>query len=272
MVANSVGLTGLLEYANVINYVTSYPAGFEVKALGGATILLNDSLISNGTLFNSTLDLTYYAKDSDTTYAKVVSGKPVQVKANYLPIDKSLTYVAGFSKENLSLTPNDNILMMGEFGNITSSVTTTNTIRWPGFTMLPDSNTLAVTFHTAPTTPVGMSSYNSSLPKPVESPWEQIDRGIADESDLDPGLNFNGTNSVTYGCYGTGIFTANMDAYLRYGGFSEHLILDGLGGEAVKNNMTGYNESLQKFSAIFVDNVIVPPSDIESNLTLPYPN
>ena len=272
MVVDAAGLTGQLDYLNAINYVTSYPAGFEVKALGGATITLSDSLISSGTFVSSTLDLTYYAKDSDTTYAKVVSGKAVQVKANYLPIDKSLTYVGGFSKENLLLTPTDQILIMGEFGKITSSVSTTNTIRWPGFTMIPVTNTLAMTFHTAPTTPVGMSNYNASLPKPVESPWEQIDRGIVDQSDLDPGLNFNGTNDVTYGCYGSGNFTANMDAYLRYGGFSEHLILAGLGGNAVKNNMTGYDESLQKFSAIFVDNIIVPPSDIESNLTLPYPS
>ena len=272
MTVNVAGLTGQLDYLNTINYVTSYPAGFEVKALGGATITMTDSLIQSGTLISSTIDLTYYAKDSDTTYAKVVSGKAVQVKANYLPIDKRLTYVAGFSKESLSLTPTDNILQMGEFGNITAGVTTTNTIRWPGFSMLPVTNTLAMTFHTAPTTPVGMSSYNASLPKPVESPWEQIDRGIADQSDLDPGLNFNGSNGVTYGCYGSGNFTADMDAYLRYGGFSEHIILAGLGVNAVKNNTTGYDESLQKFSAIFVDNIIVPPSDIESNLTLPYPS
>ena len=273
MFADAAGLTGQLDYLNTINYVTSYPAGFEIKALGGATITMTHSLIESGALVSSTLDLTYYAKDSDTTYAKVVSGKAVQVKANYLPIDKSLAYIPGFSKESLSLTPNDQTLVMGEFGSITSSVSTTNTIRWPGFTMFPDENTLAMTFHTAPTTPVGMSNANPSLPKPVESPWEQIDRGIADQSDLDPGLNFNGTNGVTYGCYGTGSFTADMDAYLRYGGFSEHIILNGLGGPGtVKNNMTGYDESLQKFSAIFVDNIIVPPSDIKSNLTLPYPS
>lgn len=272
MVADVAGLNGILEYPNAINYVTSYPAGFEVKALGGATITMTNSLIESGTLLTSTLDLTYYTKDSDTTYAKVVSGKPMQIKANYLPIDKQLTYVAGFSTENLLLTPVDQTLLMGPAGNLTTPVSTTNTIRWPGFSMLPDPNTLALTFHAAPTTPVGMSTVNPSLPKPVESPWQQIDRGIADQSDLDPGLNFNGTNAVTYGCYGSGNFTANMDAYLRYGGFSEHIILTGLGGNAVKNNMTGYDESLQKFSAIFVDNIIVPPSDIESDLTLPYPS
>jgi len=271
MVVNVAGLTGQLKYPNAINYVTSYPAGFEVKA-GGATITMTNSLIKSGALVSSTLDLTYYAKDSDTTYAKVVSGKALTVKANYLPIDKSLAFIPGFSKESLLLTPNAQILTMGEFGSITSAVSTTDTIRWPGFSMFPDTNTLAMTFHTAPTTPVGMSNVNPSLPKPVESPWEQIDRGIADQSDLDPGLNFNGSNGVTYGCYGTGNFTADMDAYLRYGGFSEHIILNGLGGDAVKNNMTGYNESLQKFSAIFVDNIIVPPSDIKSNLTLPYPS
>ncbi len=272
MVVNVAGLTGQLNYPNAINYVTSYPAGFEIKALGGATITMTNSLIKSGALVSSTLDLTYYAKDSDTTYAKVVSGKALTVKANYLPIDKSMAFIPGFSKESLLLTPNAQILTMGEFGSITSAVSTTNTIRWPGFSMFPVTNTLAMTFHTAPTTPVGMSTYNSSLPKPVESPWEQIDRGMSDRSDLDPGLNFNGSNGVTYGCYGTGSFTADMDAYLRYGGFSEHIILNGLGGSAVKNNTTGYDETLQKFSAIFVDNIIVPPSDIESNLTLPYPS
>jgi hypothetical protein len=71
-----------------------------------------------------------------------------------------------------------------------------------------------------------MSSYGSNLPKPVQSPWEQIDRGLPDQSDLDPGLNFNGKNSINYGSYGSGVFDARMDAYLRVGGYSEHLIFE----------------------------------------------
>ncbi len=269
---NKTGITTKLDYSNQISYVTAYPASFQIKATGGATIKVIDSLIFDGSLKNASVKLNYYGKDSDTTYAKTASGKALLVKANFLPIEKGLKFIAPFTDiQTVNMTPVSNTLSIGSNGIITTPVTTTDTIRFPGFNFTPNLTTLRMAFYAAPAMPLGMSSFGSNLPKPVQSAWEQINRGLADQSDLDPGLNFNGKNSINYASYGSGVFDTRMDAYLRVGGYSEHLIFENLGATA-KNNLTGYNETLTKFSAIFVDNLIVDPSDIRSQLVLPYPS
>ncbi|MFN5367899.1 MAG: hypothetical protein ACK5C8_05035 [Roseiflexaceae bacterium] len=253
-----------------ISYVTSYPAGIQIEALGGAAFKLTDSVITTGMLITPTVRMKHMIRDSDTSYAKVISGRPVFMRGHYLAIDKLFTYVPTNTTQLITIDTADT-MSFGEAGTMIAPVSTSDTIRWPGFTMEPMSDTVDMTLYLAPATPIGMSSTYNTIPEPAESAWEQIDLGYSDESDLDPGLNFNGENTVKYACYGTGVFSAKMDTYLRYGGFSEHLILQGL-GDTVKNNMTGYDESLTKFSAIFADNVIVDPSDVESELILPYPS
>ncbi|MFM2309457.1 MAG: hypothetical protein RLY87_1578 [Chloroflexota bacterium] len=269
--ANSAGMIGALQYTGPLNYVTSYPAGFAVATTGGVTMQVVGSRISAGATSLGTVQFDSYTQDSDTSFAKVGGGKALLIPSSYLPIDRSLTYTPGSTKTTTTLALPAG-LTYGNDGIIVQSVKTTDTFRWPGFTLTPDATKLDLTFYAAPALPVGMSSYGTGLPKPVQSPWEQIDLGDAMHSDLDPGLNLNGTNEVSYGCYGTGIFNANFDAYLRLGGFSEHMILEGIGGAAIKNNTTGYDETLENFSAIFVDNVVVDPSDISATLVLPFPS
>lgn len=267
---NMKGVAANLVRRTGISYITSYPAGIQISALGGAAFKLANSVIYSGELITPTVRLKYFSKDSDTSYAKVISTRPVFIRGNYLPIEFGFSYVPTYSTKIITID-NDGILNLGEAGLMTETVTTADTVFWPGFSMQPVSSTLDLTLYLAPATPVGMSTFSATIPKPAESAWEQIDLGYSDESDLDPGLNFNGQNSVDYGCYGSGEFDARMDTYLRMGGFSEHLILQGLGA-SVKNNTTGYDEALTKYSAIFADNIIVDPSDIESELNLPYPS
>lgn len=265
------GLQALLKRTAGVSYVTSYPAGVQISALGGASFKLTDSMIVTGTLVTPTVRMRHIIGDSDTSYAKVISGRPVFMRGFYLPIDNTLTYTPPNNTRDIQIQTGTE-LKFEEAGKIITSVDVPDSIKWSGFTMQPMSDTLDMTLYVAPATPVGMSNApNATLPKPIESAWEQIDLGYSDKSDLDPGLNFNGRNPVSYGCYGSGIFSAKMDTYLRRGGFSEHLIFEGL-GDTVKNNTTGYDETLTKFSAIFADNVIVDPSDITSELYLPYPS
>ncbi len=266
---NMKGLAANLARSSGVSYVTSYPAGVQISALSAAFKVAN-SVIYSGELITPTVRMKYISRDSDTSYARLVSGRAVFVRGNYLPTEFNFSYAPAFTTRIITLE-NDGILNLDGAGIATESVTTPDSVKWPGFTMQPVSSTVDMTLYLAPATPVGMSTIDATIPKPAESAWQQIDLGYSDESDLDPGINFNGQNSVNYGCYGTGVFDARMDTYLRYGGFSEHLILQGLGA-SVKNNTTGYDESLMKFSAIFADNVIVDPSDVESELNLPYPS
>lgn len=269
--SNAAGIVGNLSIGSTTDYVTSYPAGFAVRATGGTSIDLSASRIAAGTSGGASIQFDSYTQDSDTTFGRFVAGKSLVVPARYLPIDRALTYTPGSVKSTTTLSVMDNTLVFGTDGLILQSVTTPDTLRWPGFSLTPNSSTLDLTFYAAPAVPVGMSNYRTSLPKPVEAPWEQRDE-LVNKGEYDPGLNLNGTNTVSYGCYGSGIFTADFDAYLRLGGFSEHMILDGLGSAGIKNNTTGYDETLDKFSAIYVDNLIVDPSDIEATLNLPYPS
>lgn len=267
---NTKGIFGTLTNTLPVSYVTSYPAGMQITAGGGASFVLDQSIITSGTLTNPQVKLKHIYRDTDTSYTKLVSGRPTLVRANYLPIDKRFSFTPTFNTQIITINT-DPTITMGAAGILTATVSTNDTIKWPGFSMTPISSSIDMTLYLAPATPVGMSATYATIPKPAESAWEQIDLGYSDDSDLDPGLNFNGKNTVSYGCYGSGEFMANMDAYLRYGGFSEHVILEGL-GDSVKNNTTGYDETLTKFSAIFADNVIVDPTDVQSNLYLPYPS
>lgn len=271
MATNTAGMNGRLGYTGSIQYVTSYPAGFQVTSPGDIQIYVSASRITGGALTNAIIAFDSYTQDTDTSFARISGGKSLLVPASYLPIDRALTYTPGSTKSTTALLMTDNTLVFGTDGLILQPVTTPDTVRWPGFSLTPNSSTLDLTFYAAPAVPVGMSNYRSSLPKPVEAPWEQREE-LVNKGEYDPGLNLNGTNTVSYGCYGSGTFTADFDAYLRLGGFSEHMILDGLGSAGIKNNTTGYDETLDKFSAIYVDNLIVDPSDIEATLNLPFPS
>lgn len=267
---NKRGLESHLKTTSGVSYVTSYPAGVQITANDGADFQLRNSTIVTGTLNTPTVRMQHIASDADTSYAKMVSTRPVTVRGHYIPTDRALTYAPSNTRRTITIETEPQ-LDIGEAGIVTAKVATSDTIKWPGFTMEPMSDTVDMTLYLAPATPIGMSTTYGSIPKPAESAWEQIDLGYSDMSDLDPGLNFNGQNSVNYACYGSGVFSAKMDSYLRVGGFSEHVILQGL-GDTVKNNVTGYDETLTNFSAIFADNVIVAPSDISSDLYLPYPS
>jgi hypothetical protein len=261
-----------LLYTQPIAYVTAYPAGIAIKANAGASVSLTDSLISGGALTSPTLALNYAKSDTDTSYARVNGGLAKLVNANFLPIERGSFYLATYARNTVSIDLSGSSLQFDAAGLITKSITTTDEIAWTGFSFTPNPADIDMTLYLAPVTPVGMSTYDSTLPKTVESPWEQFDLPSDDDADLDPGINFVGDATVAYGCYGSGEFAASMDAYLRYGGYSEHLIFSGLSGDSVKNNATGYDETLNKFSAIFADNLIVDPSDILSTLVLPYPS
>ncbi|MFM2031968.1 MAG: hypothetical protein RLZZ297_733, partial [Chloroflexota bacterium] len=267
---NRNGMQGALGRVGPLEYITAYPAGFRVLAHDAAFTLRN-SRILNGEMNTMGLSFDSYVRDTDTSFARTVAGRPVLVQGHYLAPDRLATVTPTFNKQttNLSLT---SPLRFGANGTILQTVTSTDIVQWPGFSLKTDGANLELTLMVAPALPVGMSSYGVGLPKPIQSPWEQVDRGLPDKSDYDPGLNIHGDNEVTYGCYGDGSFTAKFDAYLRLGGFSEHLILDGLGGASVKNAVTGYDETLDTFSAVSVDNLIVDPSDIRSTLILPFPS
>lgn len=261
-----------LVYTSPINYVTAYPAGIAITANNGASVTLTNGIISGGELTNPTLTLNYATTDSDTSYARTSGGQAKLVNASFMPIERGSFYQATYARNTLTIDIDGNSLQFTDAGVITKAVTTTDTIAWTGFSFDPKPVDIDMSLYLAPVTPVGMSNYNATLPKTVESPWEQIDLGRPDLADLDPGVNFVGDATVKYGCYGSGEFAASMDAYLRYGGYSEHLIFTGLSGDSFKNNTTGYDETLTKFSAIFADNLIVDPSDILSTLVLPYPS
>lgn len=261
-----------LLYTQPIAYVTAYPAGIAIKADAGATVSLTDSIISGGALTSPTLALSYAKSDTDTSYARVNGGQAKLVNANFLPIERGSFYQATYARNTLTIDLSGSALQFDAAGLVTKSITTTDKIEWTGFSFTPNPADLDMNLYLAPVTPIGMSSYAPTLPKTVESPWEQIDLSRDDLADLDPGINFVGDATVAYGCYGNGEFAASMDAYLRYGGYSEHLIFSGLSGDSIKNKVTGYDETLTKFSAIFADNLIVDPSDILSTLVLPYPS
>lgn len=270
IVINTTGLQGDLGRVGPLEYVTAYPAGFLVRAFDAA-FTLQDSRILNGEMNSMGIVFDSYVRDTDTTYARTIGGRPVLVQGHYLAPDRLATVVPSFSKQTTTLSLSGP-LRFGANGSILQTVTSSSVLQWPGFSLKTDGPALELTLMVAPAVPRGMSSYGVGLPKPVQSPWEQVDRGLPDQSDFDPGLNIHGSNDVSYGCYGDGSFTAQFDAYVRYGGFSEHIVLDGLGGAGIKNATTGYDESLDTFSAIYVDNLIVDPSDIRSTLILPYPS
>lgn len=266
------GSTGAFDTTAAIQYTTAYPAALLIDASTGANLNIGNSRIVTGTLHNASVNIQYITADTDTSYARsdASSGKYTEVKANYLPIDtpQQFFYRASFAKRSITFTPVTGDFAIGSGGDIRSVISTTATIAWPGLSFTIDPGTLAATLYVAPAQPIGVGL--NSVPKPVSTAWEQIDLGQADKSDLDPGINFNGNNNVSYACYGTGIFNADMDAHLRVGGMSEHIILNGL-GTAAQNTTTGYNEALLRYSAIYVDNLVVDPSDIRTRLTLPYP-
>ncbi|MCB0125482.1 MAG: hypothetical protein KDE58_24680, partial [Caldilineaceae bacterium] len=144
-----------------------------------------------------------------------------------------------------------------------------------GFGIFEGSNpTLAGTLYLAAVAPAPRGS--TSAPAPAEIAWRQ-QPDPKGNGDLDPGLNINlRAADADFVCYPHLRFRdLDLDLYVRRGGVSENLIINPGNAETIASRLAVlYDEQLQKYNVVFVDNMIVPDPapQVAFDLTLPYPS
>ncbi len=260
------GLQGVFGTTQRIDYRTSFPADLRINATGGAELVIIDSAIDRGTLRGATAELNYDTAGTTIDYVTAdayCDGEP----DNHFHLCKGRIGSFVPAPHRVPLTLGDNLIPIGENGQILSEVGLSSEIRWPSFSFWPVTATLYIApaaFSGTPTT---------WAPLPAEVAWQRIDNPDESiEATYDPGINFQVVGApVDYLFYDPATFDpSNYALYLRRGGVSGHLIME---DTTPRTNAYGYSENVQRIELLFIDNAIVPPLlDFITDLTLPYPS
>ncbi|MBQ12692.1 MAG: hypothetical protein CMJ45_14225 [Planctomyces sp.] len=259
------GLNGTFTTNGNISYATSLPASVAVLAKA-AEVEIKNSRIRSGRLINADVVLGYFDQGTDTSR---MAGQ--LVFRGHLPPPHGQG-IPGTSIRRLSAFPiGDRSLAIGKNGILNGDISMLDDrVGWPSF----EAGTRSLTFFAAAASfpdDLHAQSQDLNAPMPAENAWRQLPGPF--NGDLDPGFNIirlHDDDDVTYDCYARTFEDTDLDLYVRRGGVSENLRINGAELGQIRD-ASGYLNTFVKFDVLLVDNAIIE-QDARLNFYLPYPS
>ncbi len=264
------GLQGVFDRTNPFTYVTSFPAGVEVTAMGGAQIWITNSQIGLGSVLNQvSARLDYYSEGTDISFMSQKS-KLLQV-GERTPLRQII---------RLDITPSNGDVFIEDGGLFRTPVVVTPTeITWTGaYTVYTAGPGVTMELYaTAASFPengnaIGWMRQATTVPAPVENVWRKLDAYYAPSAKLDPGLNIIGLEAwAACDCFAPATFMdVDLDLYVRRGGVSGNFRINAQSFGEIRNKW-GYLVTIKEYNLLFVDNAVVD-GQARLDLRLPYPS
>ncbi len=254
------GLNGTFQHNGEIAYTTSFPGDLFVLGTG-ATLNIDGSNVNSGAITGAEVSFDRITNGSVTDFIRhdpaiVTATEQIQYRYGFLPkgsVPQRRTATFAFAEDSLTI---------GQGGRLLDSAEIDDDFMWGRFDIATHAGTLFI----APL----QSSGNGILgaPAPAVSAWLQA------VGDIDPGFNINfveEANAINFSCFTGGNFAGSADLYMRVGGVSENVILNGEG--SFRANSRGYQEKLNGYNGLFLDNgLLADGTTQQSNLFLPDPS